>query len=180
MFAEKVHATEVSIMANISECSTATNERTVCAKNVSVEAGLAALEDRQSRRRCRQAYKFLMKICASSYKLFIHKHQNALETNNKINLYDYTNIEGIECCLWPNLYPYTSWCETTLKGNESRQSSKIAFITKLFSNIVDYGTTYDLLQFHYDMWIFKTVTGAISSARRIKCSPARVDILAFL
>ena len=115
-FLKSMHSDHyISIMANISECSTATNKRTVCAKNVSIEAGLAALEDRQSRRRCRQAYKFLMKSCASSYKLFIHKHQNALETNDKINLYDYTDIEGIECCLWPNLYPYTSWCETTLK-----------------------------------------------------------------
>ena len=46
------------------------------------------------------------------------------------------------------------------------------FINKVFSNIVDYGITYDLLQFHYDLWIFKSVSGAISSARRMKCSPA--------
>ena len=70
------------------------------------------------------------------------------------------------------MYPYMDWCEMTLKGNESRLSSKIAFL-KGFCNILDYALTYDLLQFHYDMSIFKTVTGAISSARRMKCSPAR-------
>ena len=46
-------------------------------ENVSIEEGLAALEDEHSKRGCQQA------------------------------------------CLWPNLYPYTEWCETILKGNES-------------------------------------------------------------
>lgn len=32
---------------------------------------------------------------------------------------------------------------------------------------------YELLQFHYDHWLFKTITGAISIARKLKCSPAR-------
>ena len=114
-----------------------------------------------------------MNTPTSSYKAFINKHNEALETNETINLYDYSAIEGIECCLWPHLYPYTDLCETTLKGNESRLSGKIAFLNKVFSNILDYGLTYDLLQFHYDLWIFKTVTGAISSARRMQCSPAR-------
>ena len=113
-----------------------------------------------------------MNTPTSSYKAFTDKHNKALETNEKINLYDYSSIKGIECCLWPQLYPYMDWCEMTLEGNESNLSSKIAFL-KVFRNILDYALTYDLLQFHYDMWIFKTVTGTISSARRMKCSPAR-------
>ena len=104
--------------------------------------------------------------------MFSLKNTSMLWRVEKRYLYNYATNEGIECCLWPNLYPYTSLCETTLKGNESRQSMKVSFINKVFSNIVDYGITYDLLQFHYDLWIFKTVSGAISSARRMKCSPA--------
>ena len=104
--------------------------------------------------------------------MFSLKNTSMLWRVEKRYLYNYATNEGIECCLWPNLYPYTRWCETTLKGDESRQSVKVSFINKVFSNIVDYGITYDLLQFHYDLWIFKTVSGAISSARRMKCSPA--------
>ena len=66
----------------------------------------------------------------------------------------------------------TDWCETVLKGNETRLSTKVAFITKVFSNTLDYALQYQLLQFHYDLWLFKTVSGAISSARRLQCSPA--------
>ena len=142
-------------------------------KTVSVEESLAALEDKHSRREYQQAYNVLMNTPTSSHKAFIDKHNEALETNDKINLYDYSAIEGIECCLWPHLYPYTDLCETTLKENESCLSSKFAFLNKVFSNILDYALTYDLLQFHYDMLIFKMVMGAISSARRMKSSPAR-------
>ena len=46
------------------------------------------------------------------------------------------------------------------------------FITKVFSNILEYALQYELLQFHYDLWLFKTVSGAISSARTLQRSPA--------
>ena len=114
-------------------------------KTVTVQQSLAALEDEHTRRECQQAYNLLMNTPTSLYKAFINKHNEALETNEKINLYDYSAIEGIECCLWPHLYPYTDLCETTLKGNESRLSGKIAFLNKVFSNILDYGLTYDAM-----------------------------------
>ena len=44
---------------------------------------------------------------------------------------------------------------------------------KLTSEIVDYGISFELLQFHYDCWLFSTVTGAINSGRFLHCSPAR-------
>ena len=45
-------------------------------------------------------------------------------------------------------------------------------MTKVFSEIADYGTSFELLQFHYDIWLFKTVSGAITTARQRSCSPA--------
>ena len=39
-----------------------------------------------------------MNTPTSSYKTFIEKHNEALQTNDKNNLYDYSAIEGIECC----------------------------------------------------------------------------------
>ena len=29
-----------------------------------------------------------------------------------------------------------------------------------------------LLHYHYDRWLFKTITGAINSAKQAQCSPA--------
>ncbi len=31
---------------------------------------------------------------------------------------------------------------------------------------------FDLLQFQYDRWLFKTVSGAVNTARFLRCSPA--------
>ena len=50
---------------------------------------------------------------------------------------------------------------------------KVSFHTKLLSEILDYALHYDLLQFQYDRWLYKTVSGAINTARFLKCSPAR-------
>ena len=42
---------------------------------------------------------------------------------------------------------------------------------KVLSTVVDYSLDFDLLQFNYDRWLFKTVTGAINSSRASGCSP---------
>ena len=55
-------------------------------ENVTVEEALAVLQDEHSKRRCQQAYNFLINSSRSSYKAFIEKHNTALETNDKINL----------------------------------------------------------------------------------------------
>ena len=115
-------------------------------KQTSVQAAINALGDNASKIRCQLAY--------SSYKIFVDKQQNALESGEKINLYNYAANEGRVLSIQVGVKPLSK----ATKG-------KVSFINKLFSNIVDYATTYDLLQFHYDLWIFKTVSGAISSTR---------------
>ncbi len=42
---------------------------------------------------------------------------------------------------------------------------------KILSPIVDYALNYDLLQFHKDRWLFKTITGAIHSSKASSCLP---------
>lgn len=41
-------------------------------------------------------------------------------------------------------------------------------------SVLPYATSlhYDLLHYHYDRWPFKTITGAINSAKQAQCSPA--------
>ena len=42
---------------------------------------------------------------------------------------------------------------------------------KVNSEIADYGINHELLHFHYDLWLWQTVSGAIACARKMKCSP---------
>ena len=80
----------------------------------SVPEKIQCLDDRNARKRCKKAYNFLINCSESSYNSFTEKHLEHLG-NEQINLYNHVAVEGIECALWPNIYPYTRWCETVLK-----------------------------------------------------------------
>lgn len=131
------------------------------------------IHDVQSRNKCLNAYNYLMNEPRSSYRNFVNKRDNVLCPKEKFNIYDSAQNRYIECCLWPNLYPTREFCETAIQGETSRRSRKISFINKVQSTILDYGTNYELLHFQYDMWLFKTVSGALTSGRFRMCSPAR-------
>ena len=144
--------------------------RLSCSK-ISVQQKIDEL-DTPSRTRCQTAYDFVMDTDQSSYKVFVDKRDREHQTT-RFNLYDYDQRQGVECCIWPHLYPFTSWCETTLDGRASRLSSKMSFMTKVKSEIADYGITHELLHFHYDLWLWQTVSGAIAQGKKKKCSPNR-------
>ena len=107
----------------------------------------------------------------SKYKDFVQMRRLKLSKNKTFNVYNYQDRSAIESALWPNLYPFTNWFKTVLKGNESRLSTKVSFWQNLTSEIAEYSMLYDLLQFHYDLWLCQMVSSAIASARRNKCSP---------
>ena len=44
---------------------------------------------------------------------------------------------------------------------------------KVISEIADCSMGYKLLYFHYDLWLWLTVTGAIAAGWKMKCSPDR-------
>lgn len=139
----------------------------------SVEQKIMQLADAQRRQKCLDAYNYLMASAESSYSYFVHQRHIVITNNQHFNVYDLLATRGIECALWPHLYPFTEWCDSMITGQHDRRSSKISFMTKVFSEIIDYATNYDLLCFQYDRWLFKTVSGAITSARQSMCSPAR-------
>lgn len=137
----------------------------------SVEDKIAHLTDVDMQHKCLAAYNVLMASPLSSYSKFVRMRNEYVDNGERFSsLHIYTQ-EGIECAIWPSLYPFTNWCESTLSGN--RDSAKISFMTKVFSHIVDYAMLFELLLFQYDRWLFKTVSGAINSARVLKCSPMR-------
>ena len=139
----------------------------------SVVEKIDEITDAQSRRRCINAYNYLMNETGSSYKKFVNKTDKLTNTSVRFNVYDAAQNRYVECCLWPHLYPTREFCESGIDGDTSRRSRKISFMHKVLSTIVDYATMYDLLHFHYDICRFKTVSGALTSGRFHMCSPAR-------
>ena len=103
-----------------------------------------------AKQRLQTSYDFLMGLEESSYSVFVNMRQQKMTNGELPNLYNLSEMKGIECVLWPNLYPFTSWCESVLDGNKECLSTKIYFYTKVFSSILDYSTLYELLQFPYD------------------------------
>ena len=80
-------------------------------------------------------------------------------------------FQGVECALWPSLYHRTALCESIIAGQTNRQSGKASFLYKVLSPVLDFNLDYQLLQYQYDHWLFKTITGAINSSRASGCSP---------
>lgn len=139
----------------------------------SVLCKIKKLGSRKDRRRCRMAYNFLMNNAYSHYSYFIHLREQMKDINVRFNIYDYKTNKGIECALWPHLYPYLHWCESYLSSDGTRSSSLKSFMIKIKSEIVDYSLNYEILQFQYDMWLWRTVSGAVQTAISFHCSPAR-------
>ena len=132
---------------------------------------IASLEDILTKERCQRPYNFVMSCDNSSYKEYVQKGECLVRVNEEPGKHEVFEWKGIECALWPMLYPYTSWCESTLDGASDRASAKASFLTKCFSSIIDYSMTFDLLQFHFDTCMYKTITGAINEGRYRLCSP---------
>ena len=137
-----------------------------------VEVKIRHIADPVSRRRTRAAFDYLMNKPNCSYKKFILMHCSHVSEPRIFELFSHKSFHGVEAALWPNLYHQNSLCESFLEGQETRTSGKVSFMTKIASAVSDYAMHYDLLHYHYDRWLFKTITGAINSAKQAQCSPA--------
>lgn len=45
-------------------------------------------------------------------------------------------------------------------GKSTRESAKASFLAKVFSEVIGYGTDYNLMQFQYDLWLWSALGGA--------------------
>lgn len=79
----------------------------------------------KDRTKASEAFEWLLNCEGNSYKQFIKMRHFYLRKEWKFNVYDYNQRSEIETALWPHLYPYDDWCETFLRGNESRISTKV-------------------------------------------------------
>ena len=60
--------------------------------------------------KCMLAYRYLTTSDKSRYNHFILLREEHIERGKQLNMYDYRENE---CALWPHLYPFHEWCETT-------------------------------------------------------------------
>ena len=137
-----------------------------------VEVKIRHILDPVSRRRTRAAFDYLMTKRNCSYKKFILMHRTHVREPWIFELFSHESFHGVEAALWPHLYYNNSLCESFLEGQQTRKSGKVSFMTKIASPVSDYAINYDLLHYHYDRWLFKTITGAINAAKQAQCSPA--------
>ena len=137
-----------------------------------VEVKIRHILDPVSRRRTRAAFDYLMTKRNCSYKKFILMHRTHVREPWIFELFSHESFHGVEAALWPHLYYDNSLCESFLEGQQTRKSGKVSFMTKIASPVSDYAINYDLLHYHYDRWLFKTITGAINAAKQAQCSPA--------
>ena len=132
---------------------------------------LDAVVDPQRRRKLVCVFEWLMTNPASSYRNFMVMQTRAVATPMLFHIISTPLFHGIECALWPTLYPTTAMCESVIQGQCNRQSGKDSFMHKVLFPVVDYSLNFKLLQYHYDRWLFKTITGAVNSSRASGCSP---------
>ena len=149
-------------------------------KKQSVLDTITSLSSHTQQDRCLAAYQYLMTSSESSYKDFIRIAADLTSQNKDPSIFDIFTWVGIECALWPCLFPYTSWCESSLTSETIKQSSKASFLVKCFSPVIDYSLHFDLMQFSFDRWLYKTITGAIHSSRKFHGQVSQYQILSAL
>ena len=137
----------------------------------SVQDKISGLDDPIRRGKLQRAYEFLMASTDSQYSKFVCMQLRGVREPFPHEVFTAPEFQGVECALWPTLYHSSKLCETLLEGQANRASSKLSYMHKVLSPVIDYCMEFDLLQFTYDRWLFKTVTGAINSSKASGCSP---------
>ena len=95
-----------------------------------VEEQLAMLEDEEECGHAWDAYQHLVADPESSYRRFVAMHKKFLQRNRAAIQVDERRLqlprraleeEGLECAVWPHLYPKTAWCETHVRLQDVRR-----------------------------------------------------------
>ena len=92
-----------------------------------VETKIAALTKEKHRRRTQAAFDYLMSSQESSYSEYVAAHRRFLHKNPKADarqrrrLLSFIENEGIECCLWPQLYWRNDMTETYERLSDVRR-----------------------------------------------------------
>ena len=138
-----------------------------------VRETIEQIADKDRWDRLLDAYYYLLHSPESSYSQFIRMQLRGERRPFLYEIYSSPRYRGVECALWPALYFRTSLCESVLEGQNNRASGKISYMHKVLSPVVDFAINYDILQYQYDRWLFKTITGTVNASKASGCSPNR-------
>ena len=197
-----------------------------------VKDQLDMLEDAGHRAQAKEAYAYLMRCSESAYGRFVgmqqrflrrHREQLTGDPRDRALQLPRRALEevGLECAVWPHLYPCTQMCETFIRqadvrrqarrrkapiaeeanqssqeedaaetgpsdqeeedadlqeeeghlsaedededpaplnfAKEGRNSAKAAYLAKVLGPVIGYGSTYELFQFVYDLWLWSSL-----------------------
>ena len=95
-----------------------------------VEEQLGMLEDEEECGLAWEAYQHLVADPESSYGRFVAMHKKFLRRNHAQIQVEERRLqlprraleeEGLECAVWPHLYPKTAWCETHIRLQDIRR-----------------------------------------------------------
>lgn len=137
----------------------------------SVEERICNVVDPLKRKRLEDAFEYLMLSDESSYNEYYV--MNLEMKVNKIPFYKAFQMDYLETAIWPILY-FAKWlCPSHISSSETHASSRSQFMMQCRSTITDYADCYELLQYQYERWLYKTVSGAIEVGKKLKCSPAK-------
>ena len=173
----------------------------------SVMDKIGALETRAERRQAQMAYTYLMNSDASHYWWFVEEHNSYLAANpdateqQRKKPLRFIETLGVECALWPDLYPPGDMCETHVRladtrrlqrqrqagdefepeaddevgeGAEQRHSLRRSFLAKVLSLIKEYSGDFELLQFMHDLSIWSDFGSKVNGWRCAELLVARI------
>ena len=100
-----------------------------------VQEQVQSLQDERDRAAAQAAYRYLMNSADSSYGHFVQMHERFLrrhrasltgEADDRLLRLPRRALEeeGLECAVWPHLYPRTSMCETYIRRADVRRRDR--------------------------------------------------------
>ena len=119
---------------------------------------LDTLVDQQRRRKLVCVFDWLKSNARSSYRKLMVMQTRGVAGPVLFQIFSTPQFHGIECFLWPTLYPTTAMCESVIQGQSNRASGKDSFIHKALSPAVDYSLNFELLQYQYDRWLLRPLS----------------------
>eukprot|EP00438_Fugacium_kawagutii_P025234 Skav236123 [mRNA] locus=scaffold900:1522:8592:- [translate_table: standard] len=101
-----------------------------------VHEQIQMLEKEEDKAAATKAYKYLMGNVDSSYRKFVEMHGKFLRRHQQVLEGEWDRKlllprraleeEGLECAVWPHLYPRTNMCETFIRQQDSRRKDRAA------------------------------------------------------
>ena len=95
---------------------------------LSIQEKLLAVVDQQRRRKLVRLFDWLMSNATSSYQKFVVMQSWGVAGPMLFEIFSAPQFHGIECALWPTLYPTTTMCKSVIQDQSNRTSGKDSFM----------------------------------------------------